>query len=136
MNISRQMTRTVQLAYTYLLTHGAETFSRSRQLCSHSRTSQHFMEPDGSIPYSHESSTGPYLEPDESNPISLGSRSSSNLSCDRSIASSKLSSPKSAILSFLLKLPVSSCFLQVIQQLHTSPSSPLSPYNLSFNDVA
>jgi hypothetical protein len=27
----------------YLLTYGAEPFLRSRQLCSHSRTSQHFM---------------------------------------------------------------------------------------------
>jgi hypothetical protein len=61
--------------------------------------------------------------------------SSSSLSCERSIASSELSSPKSEILSFLLQLPVSSCFLQVIQQLLTSPSSPSCPYNLSFNDV-
>jgi hypothetical protein len=30
--------------HTYLLTYGAEPFLRSRQLCSHSRTSQHFME--------------------------------------------------------------------------------------------
>jgi hypothetical protein len=65
----------------------------------------------------------------------LISRSSSDLSCDRSIASSKLSSPKSVILSILLQLPVSSCFLQVIQQLLTSSSSPSCPYNLSFNDV-
>jgi hypothetical protein len=61
--------------------------------------------------------------------------SSSSLSCDRSIASSKLSSANSAILSFLLQLPVFSCFLQVIQQLLTSPSSPSCPANLSFNDV-
>jgi hypothetical protein len=60
---------------------------------------------------------------------------SSSLSFDRSIASSKLSSPKSAILSFLLQLPVSSCFLQVIQQLLKSPSSPSCLYNLSFNNV-
>jgi hypothetical protein len=33
----------------YLLTYVAEPFSRSRQLCSHSRTSQHFKEPEGSI---------------------------------------------------------------------------------------
>jgi hypothetical protein len=38
--------------------------------------------------------------------------SSSCLSCDRSIVSSKLSSPEGAILSFLLQLPVSSCFLR------------------------
>jgi hypothetical protein len=31
---------------TYLLTHGAEPFWRSRQFCSYSRISQHFMEPE------------------------------------------------------------------------------------------
>jgi hypothetical protein len=51
------------------------------------------------------------------------------------LASSKLGSSKSAILSFLLQLPVSSCFLQAIQQLVTYPSSPTCPFNLSFNDV-
>jgi hypothetical protein len=53
---------------TYLLTHGAEPFLRSCQLCSYSRTSQHFMEPEGSLLYSQETSTGPYPEPDQSNP--------------------------------------------------------------------
>jgi hypothetical protein len=33
--------------------HGAEPFLRSCQLCSYSRTSQHFMEPGGSSPRSH-----------------------------------------------------------------------------------
>jgi hypothetical protein len=42
---------------TYLLTHGAEPFLRSRQLCSYSKTSQYFTEPE-------DPSTGPYPEPD------------------------------------------------------------------------
>jgi hypothetical protein len=37
---------------TYIHTHGAEPFLRGRQLCSHSRNSQHFIEPKGSIPCS------------------------------------------------------------------------------------
>jgi hypothetical protein len=56
---------------THLLTHGAEPFLRSRQLCIHSRTSQHFMVPEGSIPCSQEPSTGPYSEPYQSNPDHL-----------------------------------------------------------------
>jgi hypothetical protein len=36
------------------VTHGAEPFLRSRQLCSHSRTSEHFMGPEGSLPCSQE----------------------------------------------------------------------------------
>jgi hypothetical protein len=47
---------------THSLTHGAEPFLRSCQLCSYSRTSQHFMEPQGSLSCSREPSTGPYLE--------------------------------------------------------------------------
>jgi hypothetical protein len=46
---------------TYLLTYGAEPFLKSRQLCSPSRTSQHFVEPEVSIPCSQEPSSGPYL---------------------------------------------------------------------------
>jgi hypothetical protein len=58
------------------LPHGAEPFLTSRQLCGYSRTSQHFMEPEGSLPCSQEPFTGPYPESDQSNlyhPISLRS---------------------------------------------------------------
>jgi hypothetical protein len=50
------------------LIHGTEPFLRSCQLCSYSRTSQHFMEPEGSVLSSQEPSTGPYPEIDQSNP--------------------------------------------------------------------
>jgi hypothetical protein len=39
---------------------------RSCQLCSYSGTSQHFMEPESSLPCSQEPSTRPYPEPDRS----------------------------------------------------------------------
>jgi hypothetical protein len=45
----------------YLLTHGAESFLRSCQLCSHSTTFQHFMKPKSSVPCSQEPSTVPIL---------------------------------------------------------------------------
>jgi hypothetical protein len=50
------------------LTLGAEPFLRSRQLCSHSRASQHFMEPEGSLPCLQKLITGPYSEPDQPSP--------------------------------------------------------------------
>jgi hypothetical protein len=43
--------------HIFTLTHGAEPFLRSFQLCSHSRTFQRFIEPEGSLPHSQESST-------------------------------------------------------------------------------
>jgi hypothetical protein len=62
--------RAVQDLHTarHSLTHGAEPFLRSCQLCSYSRNSQHFMEPEGSLPCSREPSTGPDSEADQSSP--------------------------------------------------------------------
>jgi hypothetical protein len=48
--------------------YGAEHYSRDSLLLGHSIVSQHFMEPEGSIPNSQELSTCPYLEPDQSSP--------------------------------------------------------------------
>jgi hypothetical protein len=50
------------------LTHRVKSSLKSCQLCSYSRNSQHFMEPEGSLLCSQEPSTGPYPEPDQSNP--------------------------------------------------------------------
>jgi hypothetical protein len=44
--------------------HGAEPFLRSRKFCSYSRTSQHFIELEGSLPCSQEPSSGLYPGPD------------------------------------------------------------------------
>jgi hypothetical protein len=41
-------------------------FLRSRQLCSYSRTSERFMEPESLLPCSQEPSTGPHSELDQS----------------------------------------------------------------------
>jgi hypothetical protein len=49
---------------SHSLTHGAEPFLRSHQLCRYSRTFQHFMEHEGSLG----PSTGPYSEPHRSSP--------------------------------------------------------------------
>jgi hypothetical protein len=65
------------IAYTYVLkslTHGAEPFLRSRQVCSYSRTSQQFMGPEGSLPCSQEPSTGPiqnHINPKHTIPLYL-----------------------------------------------------------------
>jgi hypothetical protein len=41
-----------RLHHLIIITHEAEPFLRSCQLCSYSRTSQHFMQPEGSLPCS------------------------------------------------------------------------------------
>jgi hypothetical protein len=45
--------------------HGAEPFLWSRQVCSYSGISQHFIKPEGSLPCSQEPSTDSYPEPDQ-----------------------------------------------------------------------
>jgi hypothetical protein len=47
---------------------GAEYRSSGRKLCGHSVVSQHFMEPEGSLPSSQELSTCTYPETDKSSP--------------------------------------------------------------------
>jgi hypothetical protein len=47
---------------------GAEYRSRGHKMCKHSVVSQHFMEPEGSLPSSQELSTFTYPEPDQSSP--------------------------------------------------------------------
>jgi hypothetical protein len=49
------------------LTHGAETFLGSSQMCSYSRASQYFMEPEGSLSCSQEPPLVPILS--QINPI-------------------------------------------------------------------
>jgi hypothetical protein len=59
---------------SYLLTHEVEPFLRSRQLWNNSRTSQHFMEPESSIPVSQEPSLIPifsHINPIHTNPSYL-----------------------------------------------------------------
>jgi hypothetical protein len=54
-----------------IIIHGAEPFLRNRQLCSYSITSQHFMEPEGSLTCLQVPSTGPYPKPDQCSPCHL-----------------------------------------------------------------
>jgi hypothetical protein len=46
-------------SFIHSFIHGAESFLRSRKLCSYSRTPQHFMESEVTLPCSQEPSTGP-----------------------------------------------------------------------------
>jgi hypothetical protein len=49
--------------------YGTEHYSRGHQLSSHLIVSQHFMEPQSSLPHSQELSICPYPEPDKSSPL-------------------------------------------------------------------
>jgi hypothetical protein len=62
----RRSWKFIQLSSYVLLTNRlnrAELFLRNRQLRSHSRIFQGFIEPEGSLPCPQEPSTDPYLEP-------------------------------------------------------------------------
>jgi hypothetical protein len=47
---------------------GAERYCSDHHLCSYSVDSQHFMEPEGSLPHSQQLSNFTYPEPDQSSP--------------------------------------------------------------------
>jgi hypothetical protein len=53
--------------------HGAEHYSRSHQLCSHSIVSQHFIEPNGSLSHSQELFWATPIQSIPPNPISARS---------------------------------------------------------------
>jgi hypothetical protein len=55
-------------AYNLSFTYGSEPFLRICQLCSYSITSQYFMEPKNSLPFSRKPFTNLYLKPDRSSP--------------------------------------------------------------------
>jgi len=60
-------TRALTYLLTYLL-HGAESFLSSYLVCSYSRNSPHFTEPQGSLPHSQASATCLYSGPAQSSP--------------------------------------------------------------------
>jgi hypothetical protein len=65
-NNQTQQSKSGIILLTYLLiyvSYGAEHFLRSCQLCSHSGTSHHFKEPEGSLPSSQEPSTVRQINP-------------------------------------------------------------------------
>jgi hypothetical protein len=57
----------VQNCDSYIVS-GAEHYLRDLWLFGHSIVSQHFMEPEGSLPHSQELSTCPYPETGQSSP--------------------------------------------------------------------
>jgi hypothetical protein len=101
---------------SHLHTYGAEPFLRSCQLCSHSGTSKHFKETEGSSPYSKEPSTCPYPEPDRSSPYYL--RTISILSTNLRFCLPSGIFPSTNILYVLLVSPIRATYpAHVILQL-------------------
>jgi hypothetical protein len=58
--LGKKTSELYQKLTTYL--QGAEIFLKSLQSLIYSKTSEHFMEPEGSLPCSQKPSTGHYLE--------------------------------------------------------------------------
>jgi hypothetical protein len=100
--------------YSVSVLHGAEPFLRSRQLCSYSRTYQHFIEPKSSQePY-----TCPYSEPDQSIlPLPLYLSSILILSADLC-----LSLPSERYYSYNFICPLLSLFMLIIFWHHCCAS--------------
>jgi hypothetical protein len=100
-------------------------FSRGRQLCSYSITSQHFMEPECSLPYSQEPSTCTYPESDQSNPY----HPNLSLAIHLNIMQQPMFWPPKWSLSFWLSHPYPTC--NPLLPICATFSAPLILFNLT-----